>query len=193
MYELHFDGLYRQIINRRQAAAAAAGGHAGFMCYGWLIYRDGSLVARGHGVFAHSKAASSNSAEYLALIEGLEALADMGVCSEPVIVIGDAKSVLDQMSGDSAVNSEAARSHYRRARKLVRQFENMQWCWTPREHNRAADMLTRKAMSRIRQDEEEYRAALEAMFPARRGKPPARGLLPVLDFRVYNTGAGLAY
>lgn len=186
MYQLHFDGLYRQIHPRNERNAHPRHTEqAGFMCYGWLIYKNGVLVGRGHGVFAHSKSASSNSAEYLALIEGLEALADMGVSHEHVVVMGDAKSVLDQMTGDSAVNSMAARSHYRRAKKLVRNFTHLEWCWTPRQQNRAADQLTRRAMSTIRQDDDEYRAALDALYPSRPGKAAARGLLSLVDFRMY--------
>lgn len=186
MYQLHFDGLYRQIRPRNASAyAASRAEQAGFMCYGWLIFKNGVLVARGHGVFAQGKNASSNSAEYLALIEGLEALADIGVCHEPVIVMGDAKSVLDQMSGQASVSSPAARTHYRRARKLVRGFTHLQWCWTPRQRNRAADQLTRRAMSEMRRDAEEYQAAVDALYPSHPGRQPARGLLALVDFRVY--------
>lgn len=186
MYQLHFDGLYRQIHPQRSTSQTTRRAEqAGFMCYGWLIFQNGVLVARGHGVFAQGKNASSNSAEYLAMIEGLEALADMGVCHEPVIVMGDAKSVLDQMSGMASVSSAAARAHYRRAKKLVRGFTHLQWCWTPRQRNRAADQLTRRAMSEIRRDAEEYQAAVDALYPTRPGRQPARGLLALVDFRMY--------
>ena len=185
MYELHFDGLFRQVRPQTGVNPRHSNEQAGFMCYGWLIFKNGVLVGRGHGVFAHSKNASSNSAEYLALIEGLEALSDMGVVQDRVMVIGDAKSVIDQMRGESAVNSIVARGYYRRAKKLVHSFAHLEWCWTPRQHNRAADQLTRKAMSRMRQDAQEYKAALDAMYPAQPGKTPARGLLALSDFRVY--------
>ena len=49
--------------------------------------------------------AGSNAAEYLALIEGLEALEDLRIGNEPVEVRGDAKCVIDQMLGHAAVSS----------------------------------------------------------------------------------------
>ena len=67
------------------------------MCYGWLISKGGQVIARGHGGFARGQATNYNIAEYLALIEGMDALLDMGIREELVMVIGDAKSVIDPM------------------------------------------------------------------------------------------------
>ncbi len=181
MYTLRFDGLYKKVVGGNHAAS-----RAGFMCYGWLIFKNGILIARGHGVFARGTDASSNIAEYLALIEGLEALSDMGVRTEPVLVMGDAKSVIDQMTGEAAVNATATRPLYKRARNIVRDFHSLTWCWTPRQFNRDADKLTRRAMSQIRSDWNEYQAAVEAITPGIPGKAPNHKMLSLVDFRVYH-------
>ena len=145
MYTLKFDGLYRGISN---GAGLLSG--AGLLCYGWLVTRKGVEIARGHGACVRIRDASSSTAEYLALIEGLDALADMGLKNEAVMIIGDARTVIDQMRGTSGVHSPAVLSLYRRASRLAQRFDNLSWSWTPRRKNKAADLLTRKAMRQIR-------------------------------------------
>jgi ribonuclease HI len=153
------------------------------MCYGWLIVRDGKLIARGHGGYARREDASSNSAEYLALIEGLIALCDMGLEHEMVEIIGDARSVIDQMQGRAAVNSPHAKPLFKRAQRLSRRFPRLIWTWTPRRKNHDADLLTRRAMKQIRANPDQYRAAIEAVEKT----PPPRSeksLFSLLDLRV---------
>jgi ribonuclease HI len=69
MITLSFDGLFKSV-----AAGNNAKSQAGILCYGWLIIKQRSLIAQGHGEFARGSDATSNVAEYLALIEGLDAL-----------------------------------------------------------------------------------------------------------------------
>ena len=124
MITLRFDGLFRTISPNNDPREVT-----GLMCYGWVIFRDGRLVAHGHGAFARPEWASSNSAEYLAMIEGLQALRDMGVQHEAVEVIGDARSVIEQMLGLAGVSSPQARPLYQRARRIARHFHNIRWIW----------------------------------------------------------------
>lgn len=179
MLTLRFDGLYRQIEGER-----ARNARAGFMCYGWLIIKDGLIVAHGYGACASDNHASSNTAEYLALIDGLDALADMGASREVIMVMGDAKSVIEQMNGAAAVNTAVSRTLYRRAKKLEREFSRLSWCWTPRQFNKAADKLTRRAMSQARGDMQAYLENTRQAQSSDRSAP-IKGLLPLVDFRVY--------
>lgn len=167
------------------AGARPASPKSGVMCYGWLIYRNGSLVARGHGGFARREEASSNIAEYLALIEGLEALLDMGCEHEPVEIIGDARSVIDQMTGRAAVNSSSTRPLYKRAQYLSRHFPRLVWTWTPRRKNHAADLLTRRAMKQIRSDPDRYRAAIQRVETPSLPRRLHKHLFSLLDLRVF--------
>ncbi len=170
MITLTFDGLYRPLH-----AANATHDHSGLMCYGWVVRRDGREVAHGHGAYARPQDASSNSAEYLALIEGLEALRDMHLEAETVEVIGDARSVIDQMMGRANVSSAQARPLYQRAARIARHFRRLIWSWRPRKHNHAADRLTRRALQQVRESH-----ALEEM-----PKPHRRGLISLLNFTVF--------
>ncbi len=181
VYTMRFDGLFKSLPGKHRATS-----QAGFMGYGWLIYQNGRLVASGHGVFARGKEATSLNAEYLALIEGLDALQDLGITKEPVKIMGDAKCVIDQMRGGVAVNSKGMKPLYRRARQIARQFRNIEWSWTPREFNLAADQLTRRAMEEIRFDKESYRATVKAIDPRNRGRKWKDEIFSLVDLRIYN-------
>jgi ribonuclease HI len=181
MYTLRFDGLYRGVPGSVKAA-----NKAGFLCVGWLISRDGVVVAKGHAVFAHSRDATSNVAEYLALIEGLESLRDMGVRDEPVEVMGDAKTVIEQVQGLADVNAARIKPVWRRAKKAAGYFGNLTWRWTPRRHNHAADQLTRHALHAMRFDRQGYEEALRAIAPGGRSHQPRAGqFLSLIDLRIY--------
>lgn len=173
MLILQFDGLYRGVSNNSDI-----GDGAGVMCYGWVILRNRQVIARGHGGYIRGKEASSNVAEYLALIEGLEALLDIGAERQVVMISGDAKSVIDQMQGRATVSAHSIRPLYRRARKLFARFQQAQWCWTPRARNQEADALTRRALRQLRANPG-YEQALAAL-----SKPSSR-LMPVLDLRLF--------
>lgn len=178
MLTLEFDGLFREAPQEMHLSE-----NAGFMCYGWVILRDGVTIARGHGGYARSQDASSNVAEYLALIEGMEALLDMRAHKERIMICGDAKSVIEQMEGKANVSASSIRGLHRRAIKLSRQFHNLYWSWAPRRFNHAADALTRRALRQIRANPSQYEAAF---ICADQGRKATRRLLPLLDLRLYN-------
>jgi ribonuclease HI len=172
MLTLQFDGLFRgapQDLHLRD--------DAGFMCYGWVILRDNRVIARGHGGYAGARDASSNVAEYLGLIEGLEALRDMQATKESVVICGDAKSVIEQMQGRANVVSNSIKPLYKRASKLVQPFHSIFWTWTPRRNNHTADSLTRRALRQIHADPQKYKSVF--------GQGHSVRLLPILDLRLY--------
>lgn len=180
MYILQFDGLFRKIPGNGKIFE-----HAGFMCYGWLIIQDTIIVARGHGVYARSNQSNSNAAEYIGLIEGLEALADIGIRSEYVVVLGDALSIIDQMRGIADVHSPAIKPLYKKALKLSRRFENIHFTWTPRKFNLDADALTRRALKQMHRNPDRFEELVASIHP---GEKKARNkyLQPVLDLRIYH-------
>ena len=174
MLTLQFDGLFRGAPHEMHLSD-----DAGVMCYGWVILRDGVSIARGHGGYVRGQDASSNVAEYLALIEGLEALIDMQATNDFVLICGDAKSIIEQMQGIAAVSASSIKPLHRRASKLVRHFNHLYWNWTPRRDNHTADALTRRALRQIRANPEQFEEAL-----IRRGRPSAR-LELILDLRMF--------
>jgi ribonuclease HI len=178
---LRFDGLFRGLPGKTVPTA-----NAGFMCYGWLITRQGAMLAQGHGAFARSQHANSNIAEYLALIEGLDALLALELGDEPAQVCGDAKSVIDQMRGIAVVNAPSVRPLYRRARLLSERLPQVEWIWLPRRNNRDADTLSRRAMRQLRLNRGHYQAAVQAISAGKHCGLGISSLLPVTDLRIYN-------
>lgn len=174
MFRLEFDGLFRSANDDHPTPA-------GIMCYGWRILRGKRVIAQGHGTFARGRNANSNIAEYLALVEGLEALHDMGVTEERVLVCGDAKSVINQMEGVAGVSSPAVRTLHERAQRLAAQFPNLRWEWLPRRQNRAADALSRHAFKRLRHDSVLYDSILQKV----RKNHLAGRLMDVGGLRIY--------
>jgi ribonuclease HI len=147
MYELRFDALFR---------SAPVDNCAGIMCIGWLIQANDRLIAHGYGATARGTDATSNVAEYLALIDGLQALLDMGLSKIPVMVIGDAKVVISQMKGTAKVSSERMLPMYRLATGLARKLNIFAWEWVPRGQNKDADLLARRALREFRSDYKYY-------------------------------------
>ncbi|MFZ5819611.1 MAG: reverse transcriptase-like protein [Chloroflexota bacterium] len=179
MYRLKFDGLFRE-----EATGQVKNTRSGFISYGWLIYKDNRLVAHGFGVVALDKHAASNIAEYIALIEGLEALADFGVGGEAVEVQGDAKCVIDQMCGAAGISSIPTRKLNKRASLLADRFADLNWQWIPRRHNRDADHLTKHAMRRVSSARQTFSEAIKM--------PPVASILDgkiasVIDLRIYRS------
>ena len=158
MYILHFDGLFKTAAEIHQLPH-----DCGFLSYGWLIEENGQVIAHGLGTYLRRKSASSSVAEYLALIEGLEALIDLNACHLPVSVIGDAKSVIDQLEGITGVSSGDIRPLYARASELAARFTRLHWLWTPREFNRLADALTRRAMRQLRASKKSYQQGIRSL------------------------------
>ena len=176
MITLRFDGLYRSLCPNNNPQEKT-----GLMCYGWVIFRDGRSVAHGHGAYARPEDASSNSAEYLALIEGLQALRVMGMEREPIEVIGDARSVIDQMLGwpGSARRSRARFITAPGASRAI--FIISDWLWQPRRDNTRGRRAypPRAAPGAQRPDKHPPGAA---RFPCCR----ARGLTALLDLCVFS-------
>ncbi|PKN92612.1 MAG: hypothetical protein CVU44_13195 [Chloroflexi bacterium HGW-Chloroflexi-6] len=178
MLRLEFDGLFRNTDEEHSSA--------GIMCYGWRILRGKQVIAHGHGTFARSQDANANIAEYLALVEGLEALLDMGVYDERVLVCGDAKSVIGQMQGSASISSLAVKPLYARAVRLARHFINLRWQWLPRKHNRGADLLSRHALKHLWHDPQLYESIINRLQSAAQSGLATR-LMDMGGLRVYQS------
>lgn len=87
---------------------------------------------------------TNNVAEYLGLIAGLQAAAELGATS--VLVRMDSKLVVEQVSGRWQVKNERLRPLARRAIGLGASFDDIRYEWIPRERNRHADRLANEAM-----------------------------------------------
>lgn len=182
MYELQFDGLFRRIGEHTKS---------GVMAYGWLIFHDGIGIARGYGVVAGRNEATSNIAEYLALIEGLIALQDMGLFEDTINVSGDSKIVISQMCGQSAIHAEGMKELYELAYSITQEFDRIYFEWRKRSKNKAADMLTRYALKQARKNYQNYEKIVHELIISRgKHKSENRNLLdsflPLVDISVFH-------
>ncbi|MFT5961099.1 MAG: ribonuclease HI [Burkholderiaceae bacterium] len=90
-------------------------------------------LADGHG--------DSNQAEYMALLILLEAA--LAARSDPLLIHGDSRVVIDDVTG---VHCVASLNGYRtRALAVLAQLGQVRFCWVPRRRNAAADALSQRA------------------------------------------------
>jgi ribonuclease HI len=173
MYTLRFDGMLHTSGSEPMPLS--------LLGYGWVIERNGVEIARGFGLFLRQRKTGSNIAEYLALIEGLETLLDLRVNRERVEIRGDAKCVIDQMTGYAKVSSSLTRKLNQRAQKLARSLPSIRWVWVPRHENRHADRLSRRSFRYLRYspqlDREINKSRLSASYSGR--------FVSLVDLRVH--------
>lgn len=141
MYTLEFDGMLRTMDEVPI--------RTGILGYGWLFSRDGTEIAYGFGLFYYRGSINSTQAEYMALSEGLEAIRDLDICDEFLQISGDARCVIEQMTGTASVSAVSTKKVFKRARKLAASFQNIAWRWVPRHENKLADRLSRRGLARV--------------------------------------------
>lgn len=87
--------------------------------------------------------ATNNEAEYLALLRGLEEAVRLGV--EHLVCYTDSELLARQWSGEYAVRCPRLQALLQQARQLASQIPCVKVCHQPREQNRTADRLAKRA------------------------------------------------
>ncbi len=90
--------------------------------------------------------ATNNQAEYKAVINGLEEAARLR--AEHVEVRSDSELLVKQIRGEYRVKNPALKLLFQRTQRLMKAFPSIDIVHIPREQNRAADSLSRKALRR---------------------------------------------
>jgi ribonuclease HI len=132
---VHFDG---------SCQPPTGGGVAGygFTVEGQLNHQDFGLAVR-----PGSPNSTNNVAEYVAAIRALEWLRSSGFRGK-AIVVGDSELVVRQMNGEYAVRAEHLQAYHDRLAALAKEFEEVEFRHVPREENRRADELSKRAVRR---------------------------------------------
>jgi len=136
---------------------APAGKH-GAMSYGWLIRRSALAIDSGWACLPAGHGNSSCLAEYLGLIEGLQAVIQLREPGERLTVRSDARLVIKQVAGVWLGVSPGLWRGYRQARELVRRLFPVTFVLVAHEHNAAADALARAAYHDVLEAERRSRA-----------------------------------
>ena len=112
-----------------------------------VLIRDGDdvLVQKGFYI-GRGKGMSSNVAEYVALIEALKYLKAGGFADEPIIVRGDSKLVIMQMSGRWKIKKGIYKEHALSALNMKQGFSDISFEWVSRELNTTCDELAEHAL-----------------------------------------------
>jgi len=86
---------------------------------------------------------TSNEAEYLALERALKEARSRGL--ENAVIHTDSQLLMNQVSGAWKIKSATSRKYIPRIRSLMKDVE-VKLKWIPREHNKEADKLSKKAL-----------------------------------------------
>jgi len=120
----------------------------GVATYGVVVKKEGKTIFEGSGLaFAKpwTDEASNNVAEYSALIRALEWLRKHEMQASPIIVRGDSRLIINQMSGLFKVKAKRILELHQRASKLLSEFKDLHLEWVDRSRNSEADRLSRFA------------------------------------------------
>jgi ribonuclease HI len=121
----------------------------GTACIGYVIKKDGKVLARASEVVGRGEGMTNNVAEYTALIRALEKIMHLGLARQEILVRSDSKLVVNQMKGSWAVKAPLILPLYRKA-KMMKTAMNIRFNWVPREQNTEADALCRTAYESTR-------------------------------------------
>jgi ribonuclease HI len=115
--------------------------------YGFVVYVGGTALFEVFGTLGEG--ASNNMAEYAAVIHALKTLFSTKLSFTSVEIRSDSELVVNQLRGEYGVYAERILPLYQEALRLLHQLEErgvkVEIRWVPREENRRADALTRKA------------------------------------------------
>jgi ribonuclease HI len=119
---------------------------SGVATYGVVVYCDDEKLIEKYGLACKpwSWEASSNFAEYKGLVEGLKILQKKGLI-KGVVIKGDSQLVIKQMKGEYKVKAKRLFTLYNDAKRIASYFKDLNFQWIPRELNKEADLLSRKA------------------------------------------------
>jgi ribonuclease HI len=117
----------------------------GIAAYGFLVYQGESKVYEKWGVIGEGAAMSNNVAEYYAVCEALSWLLNNGYHNTKITVRGDSQLVVNQLGGWWGVRGGLYYQYYVKAKKYLDLFADVKFEWVPRERNKEADELTRRA------------------------------------------------
>lgn len=119
----------------------AAKGNPGPAGIGIRLEKSGKLIKEFSSYIGKT---TNNTAEYQALIQGLQIAKEMGVVS--ISVISDSELVVKQVKGLYRVKNLSLLPLYQSARKLAGGFSCFQICHVPRFENRQADRLANEGI-----------------------------------------------
>ncbi|MFP4633374.1 MAG: ribonuclease HI family protein [Candidatus Aenigmatarchaeota archaeon] len=109
----------------------ASRGNPGPASYAFLILENGEEIERKSGYIGKT---TNNRAEYTAVVEALKKANELG--KKEVKLYSDSNLLVRQLSGDWKVKSDEIRKLYDKTKKLMKNFEGVEFVQVPRENKR---------------------------------------------------------
>ena len=107
------------------------------------IIRDGKKeIYRGAGFIGEGRGMSSNSSEYRAFLDALDALEMKGFRDKEIVLYTDSQVLAKQMSGEWKAVRGYYLEYYLKAKEKRDRFANLKVEWIPRTENTEADAIT---------------------------------------------------
>lgn len=128
LVEIWFDGA---------CAPKNPGGHLG---WGFLAEANGKIIHKQSGYMPAKSDNTNNMAEYLALLDAL--IWAYKSEAKNLLIYGDSKLVIEQMSGRWRMNGGAYIKIASRCKNALKFFDRIKFQWIPREENEDADELS---------------------------------------------------
>lgn len=136
--KVQFDGVCEPINPKGNAA------------YGLLIRQKRCILLLEEGVFVgKGEGMSNNYAEYSGFLRALEFLKDRNLNRERILVEGDSKLVIEQMSGNWKIKHGFYKTIALKAQKLLKDFPNIIFQWIPRDKNEQCDKLAKDVLHKM--------------------------------------------
>jgi len=120
----------------------ASRGNPGLAGIGIAIYPDAHSKIEGKRFIGKT---TNNTAEYEALIYGLQLLIDRNLI-RPLIIYSDSQLMVRQLNGAYKIKQPHLRSLAGRVHELLQNFPSHEIIHIPREQNREADSLANEAI-----------------------------------------------
>jgi ribonuclease HI len=124
----------------------------GVATYGFIIYENNIKIFEESKVIGKGPWASNNLAEYSALINALNFLLKENKQNEEIIIKSDSKLLVNQMNGKWKCHGGLYVKKYYEAKEILKNFKNIKFVWIPRELNKEADELSRRAYKKYCQN-----------------------------------------
>ena len=116
----------------------------GTACLGYVIKKNGMVVAQGSHIVGEGRGMTSNVAEYHALIRALEEIQQRELKNDTILIRSDSNLLVNQMNGNWRVKAPLIKPLYWKAKRLADGLK-LRLEWIPRELNEEADELSRVA------------------------------------------------
>jgi len=100
--------------------------------YSFLIFKDKTPVRFDSKIEIDVN--TNNEAEYVALIEALNALLEME--TDNILILGDSRLVINQVNGIWKITAKNLVPFYKKASKLFKQLNNARLVWWPEDQSK---------------------------------------------------------